>query len=82
MAEFSQEELAAALRSIFEAEGLNDQNVLIAIDEGVLIEEATAAPVAAPSAAPASAPVAGPAAAPEMYPVSPTRAAMRTSRNR
>ena len=50
MAELSQEALAAALRSIFEAEGL-----LIAIDEGILVEEATAAPAAAPSAAPAAA---------------------------
>ena len=56
MAEFSQEELAAALRSIFKAEGLNDQNVLISIDEGVLIEEAMAAPSAAPAAAPDNVP--------------------------
>ena len=56
MTEFSQEELAAILRIIFETEGLNDQNVLIEIDEGVLIEEATAAPVSAPAAAPAAAP--------------------------
>ena len=59
MAELSQEALAAAFRSIFEAEGL-----LIAIDEGILVEEATAAPAAAPSAAPAAALAAAPAAAP------------------
>ena len=47
MVEFSQQELAAALRIILEAESLNDQNVLIGIDEGVLIEEATVAPAAA-----------------------------------
>ena len=49
MAELSQEELAAALRSVYEAEGLSDLDVLIAIDEGVLIVpvEATAALVAA-----------------------------------
>ena len=49
MAEFSQEELAVALRIIFEAESLNDQNVLIEIDEGILIEEAAASPENVPS---------------------------------
>ena len=68
MEEFSQEELAAALRSIFDVEGLNDQNVLIVINEGVLIEEATAAPAAAPSVAPAAAPAVAPAAASENVP--------------
>ena len=55
MAELSQEALAAALCSIFEAEGL-----LISIDEGILVEEATAAPAAVPSAAPAAALAAAP----------------------
>ena len=63
MAQFSQEESAAALRSIFETEGL-----LIAIDEGVLVEEATVAPAAAPSAAPAAVPAVAPAAAPKNVP--------------
>ena len=63
MAELSQEALAAALHSIFEAKGL-----LIAIDEGILVEEATAAPAAAPSAAPAAALAAAPAAALENVP--------------
>ena len=58
MAELSQEALAAALRSIIEGKGL-----LIAIDECILVEEATAAPAAAPSVAPAAALAAALAAA-------------------
>ena len=61
MAELSEEALAAAIRSIFEAEGL-----ILAIDEGILVEEATAAPAAAPSPAPVAALPA--AAAPENVP--------------
>ena len=56
MVELSQEELPAALRSIYKVEGLSNPNVLIAIDEGVLIKEATAAPAAALAAAPENVP--------------------------
>ena len=82
MAELSQEALAAALRSIFEAEGLP-----IAIDEAILVEEATAAPAAAPPAAPAAALAAAPAAALENVPSQQdeppeTTAAMRRNRSR
>ena len=51
-------QLAAALRSIYEAKGLSDPDILIAIDEGVLIVsmEATAALAAALAAASAAAP--------------------------
>ena len=56
IAELSQEELTATLRSIFEAEGLNDQNVIISINDGIFIEEATAAPAAALAAAPENVP--------------------------
>ena len=66
MAELSQDELQAALRSIYEAEGLIDMDVLIAINDEVLIELAKAAQEAAAEAAPA----AGLAAAPENMPVS------------
>ena len=46
MAELSEEALAANIRSIFEAEGM-----ILAIDEGILVEEATAAPSPVPVAA-------------------------------
>ena len=60
MADLSQEALAAALRSIFEEQGL-----IFVFDEGILVEEATAAPAAAPSPAPAATLAAAPAPAPE-----------------